>query len=340
MKLSISEIVVDERIRKSLGDIDALATDMRVNGQIVPITVRIADDGRYHLVAGFRRMKAMEMNGETEIEAYVIVEDDEEMLLLKEISENEIRETFTRTERMSYIRRLDEIEGKKANDRKLATLNNSTVEVKNSAQRGKARDIVAEQVGISHDTIAREKKIIEHKDEIDPEDFKNWDEGKLSTNKVFTELKAKLKAAEDALKKKPKEVVPADYENLKEAVKELEANNSKLWKEQQDLVADHRKSNKEMTQQYNKMVEEKNKWEKLYKESGNIEPTLDEQARRDIDSLTMAIYKFLHDYGSNGWAIDRTSISKYYSEALEAQATNLKAFADTLYEMVKGAKDE
>lgn len=335
MKLSIREIVVDERIRKSLGDIDALATDMRVNGQIVPITVRIADDGRYHLVAGFRRMKAMEMNGETEIEAYVIVEDDEEMLLLKEISENEIRETFTRTERMSYIRRLDEIEGKKAKERQ-----GERNIPQNSAESGDSRDKVAEQVGISHDTIAREKKIIEHKDEIDPEDFKNWDEGKLSTNKVFTELKAKLKAAEDALKKKPKEVIPADYDNLKQAVKELEANNSKLWKEQQDLVADHRKSNKEMTQQYNKMVEEKNKWEKLYKESGNIEPTMDEQARRDIDSLTMAIYKFLHDYGSNGWAIDRTSISKYYSEALEAQATNLKAFADTLYEMVKGAKDE
>lgn len=40
-------------------------------------------------------------------------------------------------------------------------------EVQNSAQRGKARDIVAEQVGISHDTIAREKKTIEHKDEIE-----------------------------------------------------------------------------------------------------------------------------------------------------------------------------
>ena len=159
MKLSISEIVVDERIRKSLGDIDALATDMRVNGQIVPITVRIADDVRYHLVAGFRRMKAMEMNGETEIEAYVIVEDDEEMLLLKEISENEIRETFTRTERMSYIRRLDEIEGKKAKQR----MSDGGKGVENSPQVGKARDAVAEQVGISSNTIAREKKIIEHK---------------------------------------------------------------------------------------------------------------------------------------------------------------------------------
>lgn len=333
MKLLISEIVVDDRIRQSLGDIDALATDMRVNGQIVPITVRIADDGRYHLVAGFRRMKAMEMNGETEIESYVIVEDDAEALLLKEISENEIRETFTRTERMNYIRQLDEFESKRAKERMAKG-------TENSPYVGESRNAVAEKVGISSNTIAREKKIIEHKDDIDPEDFKNWDEGKLSTNKVFTELKAKLKAAEDALKQKPKEVIPEDYDNLKQAVKELEANNSKLWKEQQEMAAEHMKADSDMAEKYNKMLAEKNKWEKLYKESGNIEPTMDEQARRDIDSLTMAIYTFLHDYGSNGWSIDRTNISKYYSEALDAQATNLKAFADNLYELVKGAKHE
>lgn len=45
---------------------------------------------------------------------------------------------------------------------------------------GRADEAVAQKVGISTNTIAREKKIIEHKDEIDPEDFKNWDEGKLT----------------------------------------------------------------------------------------------------------------------------------------------------------------
>ena len=195
MKLRIEDIIVDERIRKSLGDIDSLAKDMKVNGQIVPITVRIADDGQYHLVAGFRRMKAMQMNGEETIEAYVIAEDDEEMLLLKEISENEIRETFTRTERMSYIRRLDEIEGKKAKERQ----GTRTDMVENSPPSQKARDAVAEQVGISSNTIAREKKIIEHKEDIPPQDFADWDEGKLSTNKVYTALKAKLAAKEQEL---------------------------------------------------------------------------------------------------------------------------------------------
>lgn len=335
MKLLISEIVVDERIRKSLGDIESLAKDMKINGQIVPITVRIAEDGQYHLVAGFRRMKAMEMNGEKDIEAYVIVEDDADRLLFKEISENEIRETFTRSERAAYMKQIYEIEQKYAKERQGEK---TSVEISTEVKR--ADEETAKQFGISKDQMRRELKIVEHKDEIDPEDFKNWDEGKLSTNKVFTELKAKLKAAEDALKKKPKEVVPADYENLKQAVKELEANNSKLWKEQQEMAAEHMKADSDMAQKYNKMLAEKNKWEKLYKESGQIEPTMDEQARRDIDSLTMAIYTFLHEYGSNGWSVDRTNISKYYSESLEAQVKNLKAFADNLYELVKGAKHE
>lgn len=318
MKLPIKDIVVDERIRQSLGDIESLATDMRINGQIVPITVRIAEDGMYHLVAGFRRMKAMEMNGETDIEAYAIVEDDEEMLLLKEISENEIRETFTRTERMGYIRRLDEIEAKRAEER---MLKGKADPMENSPQ-GATRDIVAEQVGISSNTIAREKKIIEHKDEIDPEDFKNWDEGKLSTNKVFTELKAKLKAAEDALKKKPKEVAPADYELLKESVKELTENNTKLWNERKELVAD------------------KKKWQKLYEESGYIEPSANETAKKDIDALTKGIIEFLGTYGGKAWAIDRKEyLQKYRTEALQTQARNLYAFAQNLYEITKGEEE-
>lgn len=69
----------------------------------------------------------------------------------------------------------------------------------NSAEPGESRKKVAEQIGISHDTISKEKKIIEHKDQIDPEDFKDWDDGKLSTNKVYVELKEKLRRAEQAL---------------------------------------------------------------------------------------------------------------------------------------------
>lgn len=300
MKLFIKEIIVDERIRKNPTHIKELIDDIKENGQIQPITVRIDDTGCYRLVAGFRRLTAMKVLGEQKIEAYVISEADEEKLLKMEISENEVRESFTRTERMEYIKRLEEIEKKKAKER----MSDGGKGVQNSAQLGKSRNIVADQIGISHDTISKEKKIIEHKDQIDPEDFADWDEGKLSTNKVYVELKEKLRKAEQALDGRER--------SLQRSIETL-------------------KSDKE------RLKEERDKWEKLYKDSGRIEPALDEQAKKDMDYLTRGIQTFLSAYGGKAWAIDRRqSIEQYHTEELTTQARNLLGFATNLYEMVKG----
>lgn len=300
MKLFINEIIVDERIRKNPTHIKELIDDIKENGQIQPITVRVDDTGSYRLVAGFRRLTAMKALGEQEIEAYVISEADEEKLLKMEISENEVRESFTRTERMEYIKRLEEIEKKKAKERQ----GTRTDIVQNSAPSQKSRDAVADQIGISHDTISKEKKIIEHKDQIDPEDFKDWDDGKLSTNKVYVELKEKLRRAEQALDGRER--------SLQHSIETL-------------------KSDKE------RLKEERDKWEKLYKDSGRIEPALDEQAKKDMDYLTRGIQTFLSAYGGKAWAIDRRqSIEQYHTEELTTQARNLLGFATNLYEMVKG----
>lgn len=176
--------------------------------------------------------------------------------------------------------------------------------VENSPPSKKSRDAVADQIGISSNTIAREKKIIEHKDQIDPEDFKDWDDGKLSTNKVYVELKEKLRRAEQALDGRER--------SLQHSIETL-------------------KSDKE------RLKEERDKWEKLYKDSGRIEPALDEQAKKDMDYLTRGIQTFLSAYGGKAWAIDRRqSIEQYHTEELTTQARNLLGFATNLYEMVKG----
>lgn len=300
MKLFISEIIVDDRIRKKTGNIKELVDDIKENGQIQPITVRVDDGGSYRLVAGFRRLTAMKALGMQQIEAYVISEADEEKLLRMEISENEVRESFTRSERMEYIKRLEEIEKKKAKERQGTRADM----VENSPPSKKSRDAVADQIGISSNTIAREKKIIEHKDQIDPEDFKDWDDGKLSTNKVYVELKEKLRRAEQALDGRER--------SLQHSIETL-------------------KSDKE------RLKEERDKWEKLYKDSGRIEPALDEQAKKDMDYLTRGIQTFLSAYGGKAWAIDRRqSIEQYHTEELTTQARNLLGFATNLYEMVKG----
>ena len=330
MKLFINEIIIDERIRKGAGHITELIDDIRENGQITPITVRIDNSGNYHLVAGYRRMMAMKALEMSQIEAYVIPEADEEKLLQLEISENEIREGFTRTERMNYIRRLDEIEVKKAKERQ-----GERNIPQNSAESGDSRDKVANQIGISHDTIAREKKIIEHKEEIDPEDFKNWDEGKLSTNKVFKALQSRLRFLEAREKEEYEELtslrqqgeqpaqiiekVPEDYEKLKSQVEDFKHSEKILREDKAKLAAD------------------RDKWERLYKESGRVEPTLDEAAQKDMDYLVRGIHSFLSNYGAKAWALDRReSIADYRTAELQKQAKNLLAFAQNLYELTKG----
>lgn len=103
------------------------------------------------------------------------------------------------------------------------------------------------------------------------------------------------------------EKVPDDYEDLKKA-------NVRLYNENK------------------KHIEEAQEWERKYKESGKIEPTLDQKASKDIDWLTMGIMEFLRTYGGKAWGVDRrASIEKYRTDELKAQARNLLAFAQNLY---------
>ena len=207
--------------------------------------------------------------------------------------------------------------------------------MQHSAPSQTARDAVAEQVGISHDTISKEKKIIEHKDEIDPEDFANWDEGRLSTNKIFKSLQSRLRFLEAREKEEYEELtslrqqkeqpaqiiekVPEDYEKLKSQVEDFKHSEKILREDKAKLAAD------------------RDKWERLYKESGRVEPTLDEAAQKDMDYLVRGIHSFLSNYGAKAWALDRReSIADYRTAELQKQAKNLLAFAQNLYELTKG----
>lgn len=50
-------------------------------------------------------------------------------------------------------------------------------------------EIVASKLGIGgKDTYRKEKYIVDNQDLLSPEDFTNWDENKLSTNKAYTTL--------------------------------------------------------------------------------------------------------------------------------------------------------
>ena len=62
------------------------------------------------------------------------------------------------------------------------------------SDEGKRTDeIVSEKLGIgSRDTYRKEKYISDNRSSLTPEDFADWDEGKLSTNKAYQIIKKKM----------------------------------------------------------------------------------------------------------------------------------------------------
>lgn len=113
---------------------------------------------------------------------------DAEHALNLEISENESRKDFSKSERIEYARRLERIEAAKAKERQEATLRKGTQSpvTENFPERehqGEVRNIVAEKLSIgSGKQYEKEKYILDNKDMLSIEDFAEWDEGKLSDN--------------------------------------------------------------------------------------------------------------------------------------------------------------
>ena len=203
MLVPINKIRVEDRIRKDYGNIPELAEDIKENGLINDIVV----NKEYKLLAGERRLRACKYLNWEQVEVKMMDTRDAEHELNVEISENENRKEFSKAERVDWMKRLWRIEAAKADERMKAgkAVNHS----ENSHEGGKTDEITAKQFGISSNTLRREIAIVDNKDLLTPEDFADWDEGKLSTNKAFLKIKAekeKLEQTVSSLQKKINEV--------------------------------------------------------------------------------------------------------------------------------------
>ena len=244
MLVDINRIVVNDRIRKDFGDIQELADDISANGLINPPVV----NKEYVLLAGERRLRACKLLGWPQIEVRMMDTRDAEHELNIEISENDVRKGFTKSERVDYIKRLLRIEQAKAKERQ-----GERTSASNNAEVKRSDDATAKQFDMSATTMRRELFIADNSDMLDPADFAEWDEGKLSTNKAYQRIKAAQKKAEqerdDALAEIAelekqndqlyelannqqvvehevvRTVVPEDYEDIKKRVRELEGSN-------------------------------------------------------------------------------------------------------------------
>ncbi len=353
MLINIDQITVGNRIRKDYGDIQELADDIRENTLLNPPVVAPNQDGTYTLIAGERRLRAMrDVLGYKQITVNVVSAQDDERALLMEISENECRKEFTKTERLDYARRLARIEAAKAKERMIDA---HTTGVADLPQLGKTRDKVAEQLGTSATQLRQEQYIEDHRDMVSIEDFAAWDEGKLSTNRVFQQIKAAqeqaikerdaaiydakvvrrvgetLKQKVDELKQqvaeKPepevvevvREVVPEDYEEMQKRVQWLE-----------HLESVHSSDSQRMRKKLEETRKKLNQANELLGENDRTH-----NARRDIEQLTVATNTYLRNFGGKAWAFDQFyRVDEVTQEEFTKAINNLAAFAQNLSQMI------
>ncbi|MCB1470846.1 MAG: ParB/RepB/Spo0J family partition protein, partial [Rhizobiaceae bacterium] len=103
--IRLDSILVPERLR-AVEDDHALAIQASIvqHGLLNPITVRGLDANTtsFALVAGAHRFRAMELLGETDIEAIIVEADDDEAVML-EVSENLFRNELSALDRAVFV---------------------------------------------------------------------------------------------------------------------------------------------------------------------------------------------------------------------------------------------
>lgn len=230
MLIDIEKVSVGDRIRKDMGDLKELSDDIAKNGLINPPVVT----PDFELIAGERRLEAMKKLGYKQVEVRIMKVEDAEHKLNLEINENENRKDFNKSERIEYARQLERIERVKASQREKAGV---AIDPSQNFGQGRSDDIVAEKLGIGSGEQYRKEKYIA--DNADPETLEQWNNEEISTHKAYTRVKELEKQLEESTaankrladkvieleQREPeiieKEVVPDDYEDLKEQQKDL-----------------------------------------------------------------------------------------------------------------------
>jgi ParB family chromosome partitioning protein len=105
MQVPINDIKVKKRLRKNMGDIDALADSMKRFGQICPIVLT----NNNVLIAGGRRLEAARALGWRTINAVIANIPEGVETLEYEVEENLQRQDFSSEEVAEAVRKLNKI---------------------------------------------------------------------------------------------------------------------------------------------------------------------------------------------------------------------------------------
>lgn len=136
-QISIAGVIVENRFRRDMGDMEQLKASMTNLGLLQPIGI----DKDRSLVFGGRRLEAAKQLGWQTIAAKVVDCD----ALIAEHDENEMRKAFTVTERVAIAEAVAERLGKRQGERSdLATCGN----IPTSEAGQKTRDLAAAKAGL------------------------------------------------------------------------------------------------------------------------------------------------------------------------------------------------
>ncbi|MCA2408448.1 ParB N-terminal domain-containing protein [Rhizobium leguminosarum] len=167
-RIPISEIVIPERLR-AVEEEHALAIAQSIveHGLINPVTVRAtpnAKGGKYTLVAGAHRIRAVEINDDVEIDA-MIVEGDKAEAQLVEITENLFRNDLSVMDRAIFVQTYRDVwekahgkigVGRPGNRANLSQL------FADEAEAGSFSVHVADRMGLSRGAVERLNKIAQN----------------------------------------------------------------------------------------------------------------------------------------------------------------------------------
>jgi len=173
-------IIVEQRFRKSLGDISSLADSIRKVGLLHPIVI----SRDRHLVSGERRLEAWKkLYGNKPIPVNVIAA----YLREAEVHENTVRQDFTASE-MVAVKRYFQPEIEKNNPVGRPIDNCGKLP---QFHGEKTRDLIGKLVGVSGKTLEKAEYIVDQA-ESTPEKFKpildDVDKGKKSIDRGFKDI--------------------------------------------------------------------------------------------------------------------------------------------------------
>lgn len=199
---AVSAVTVEDRYRRELGDVGALANSIANVGMLHPIVV--TSDLR--LIAGQRRLEAVRKLGWSEVEIRIADDlDSATALLVAERDENTCRKDMTASELYGLGKALEELERPKARERQGSRNDLATSGSRDPEVPQRTSEIVAPAVGMS-DAVWKRLKHVGDRATAGDQDAQavmdRIDEGKASVTGGYQLLRESDKARTEPTKSK------------------------------------------------------------------------------------------------------------------------------------------